>query len=529
MRLATAAEMREIDRRAMDEYGVPGLILMENAGREVYAAAAAMLGGDDAVTGKVAVVLCGRGNNGGDGFVAARHLLLHGARVKVFLAGDPASVSGDARVNLEIWQRLGQKIYLERERNFIQVLRLALMQTDLVIDALYGTGFRGALKDRAAKLVETVNASGRPVLSVDIPSGVVADTGVIEGAAVRAARTVTFGLGKPGLYLYPGADRAGEVSVAGISLPPVLLAGGSLFMVDAKMLRGWLSRRSPTAHKGEVGHVLLVAGSQGMAGAARLAAAGALRSGAGLVTLALPASLQPVVAAGLTEAMTVGLPETETGSIAPGAIEALAPYIARANVLALGPGLSTHPQTVDVVRRLVLETSLPCVVDADGLNALAGVSEGIRARQGRAPLVLTPHPGEMGRLTGKPTSEVQSDRLGTAMKSAAAWDAVVVLKGAGTVIAGADGTTYLNSTGNPGMASGGMGDVLTGVVAALLAQGLAPVQAAAAGVYIHGRAGDLALASLGAVDRGIVAGDLVRALPRALASIPARPHSETVD
>ncbi|MDI6711082.1 MAG: NAD(P)H-hydrate dehydratase [Bacillota bacterium] len=516
MRLVTSAEVRDIDRRATDEYGVPGLILMENAGRQVFAAAAETLGGESRLAGKLVVVICGRGNNGGDGFVAARHLLLRGVRVKLFLAADPQTVAGDARVNLEIWERFGQKMYTERDKNFHQALQLTLMQADLVIDALYGTGFKGVLKDRAAKVAEAVNASGRPVIAVDIPSGVDADTGAVRGPAVRAARTVTMGLPKPGLYLYPGAEYTGEITVADISLPPPLLSGGSRFLLTADLVREWLPPRSPQAHKGDFGRVLLVAGSRGMAGAARLAAAGALRAGAGLVTLAVPAGLQPVVAAGLTEAMTLGLPETVEGSLSLAAYDALAPSTALATVLALGPGLSTHPETVEVVRRLVQETSLPCVVDADGLNALALGALELRSRKGRAPLILTPHPGEMARLVGRPAGEVQADRTGTATRGAAEWNAVVVLKGARTVIAGPDGTTYLNPTGNPGMASGGMGDVLTGIIAGLLAQGLDPLRAAAAGVYLHGRAGDLAVAARGGEPRGLLAGDLLAALPYTL-------------
>lgn len=523
MRLVTAQEMREIDRAAAESHRIPGLLLMENAGRAVCRAVQDLLG---TLKGKVVFVLAGKGNNGGDGFVAARHLLNGGAHVRVMLATEPDKVTGDARVNLDIWLRLGQKVYFLSDRNALQVLQLGLMQADAVVDALYGTGFRGVVRDRPAKAVETVNQSGRPVVAVDIPSGVEADTGKVHGPAIRATRTVTFGLPKLGLVLEPGASYAGEVTVADISLPRTLLEGGRRFLLTRELVASWLPPRAPEAHKGNFGHVLVVGGSRGMIGAACMAAMAALRVGAGLVTVAVPRSLQDVAAARVTEAMTLGLPETPDGCLDRGARNEIVPFLKKATAVALGPGLGTHPETVALVGDLLAEVRLPCVVDADGLNALAAMHGETRRESAagaeagplpvsvHAPLVLTPHPGEMARLCGITTGEVQDDRLGVAERSAKAWNCVLVLKGARTIVAAPDGITYVNATGNPGMATGGSGDVLTGAVAGLLAQGLDPVRAAAAAVYLHGRAGDLAAETKG--QPGLIAGDILDRLPEAI-------------
>ncbi|MGO0123070.1 NAD(P)H-hydrate dehydratase [Desulfothermobacter acidiphilus] len=510
MRLVTAAEMREIDRRAIEEYGIPGVVLMENAGRWVAQQVASRWGG---ASRKKVVVLCGRGNNGGDGLVAARHLWQQGAQVKVFLASEPDKLQGEAGVNATIWTRLGQEFYPLLTPSGLQAFKLALFQAGVVIDALYGTGFRGQLPPELRTVVEVLNSSGCPVVAVDIPSGVEADTGRVEETAVKAQLTVTFGLPKLGLVLEPGASYTGELLVADISLPRPLLAAkgpGRLYLLPS-LVASWLPRRSPVAHKGDFGHVLVVAGSRGMIGAASLTAAAALRSGAGLVTLAVPRSCQEVVATKLTEAMTLGLPETKEGQLSAGAWEALQPWLSRFTVCALGPGLGRHPETVGLVRRIVAELQLPLVLDADGINAFAGEAHLLARRS--APLILTPHPGEMARLLGTEAGGLAFRRVEVAEKAAKDWGAVVVLKGARTVVAAPGGDTGINSTGNPGMATGGTGDVLTGVIAALWAQGMEPFRAAAAGVFLHGLAGDLAAENKGGV--GTVAGDLVENLPRA--------------
>ncbi|RDV83254.1 NAD(P)H-hydrate dehydratase [Ammonifex thiophilus] len=510
MRLVTAAEMREIDRRAMEEYGIPSIVLMENAGRWVAQVVASRLG---RVAGKRVVVLCGRGNNGGDGLVAARHLWQQGAQVKVFLAAEPESLRGDALTNATIWRRLGQDFYPLLSPTGPQAFKLAIARADAVIDALYGTGFRGELPPEIRPVVEALNASGRFVVAVDIPSGLEADTGQVRGVAVVAHVTVTFGLPKLGLVLEPGVRYVGELLVADISLPLPLIAGNGpgRYYLTGEMVRSWLPSRPPTAHKGNFGHVLVVGGSRGMIGAACLTAAAAMRAGAGLVTLAVPRSWQEIAAAKLTEVMTLGLPETPEGQLSCAAWESLKPLLPRFTVCALGPGLGRHPETVELVKRMVAEIDLPLVLDADGINAFAGEAHLLKRRS--SPLILTPHPGEMARLLGVKAAELADKRVEVAERAAREWEAVVVLKGARTVVAAPDGYTGINSTGNPGMATGGTGDVLTGVIAALWAQGLDPFRAAAAGVYLHGLAGDLAAEEKG--EAGLVAGDLLEKLPLA--------------
>ncbi len=519
MRLVTAKEMQEIDRQAIKEFGIPGLLLMENAGRSVARTVAERI---RKVRGKRILVLCGKGNNGGDGFVAARHLLQQGALVKVFLACEPEELSGDARVNFNIWERLGQQVFRLSGSNGVHLLKLSLIQAEAVIDALYGTGFRGKMPEGPGKVVEAVNETGRFVVAVDVPSGLQADTGRVGGPCVRAAVTVTFGLPKIGLVLEPGAGFAGELVVADISLPRTLTEseGPGRFLVTREMVAPWLAPRPANAHKGSFGRVAVIGGSRGMAGAACLAASAALRSGAGLVTLAVPRSIQGVAATKLTEVMTCGLPETLEGSISQAASPAAEELIGRSTVCALGPGMSQHPQTVAFIRELVKTAAVPLVLDADGLNAFAG--EGALLAERSLPLVLTPHPGEMARLAGTEVAAVEADRVGVAEAAAKQWGAVVVLKGARTVIASPEGYTGINSTGNPGMATGGTGDVLTGVIAAMLAQGLEPFRAAAAAVYLHGRAGDIAAQEKGLM--GLVAGDLPAALPGACREVEEPRH-----
>lgn len=510
MRLVNAQEMKDIDRRAIEDYGIPGILLMENAGRNVAEAVRQGLG---EVAGKRVVVLCGKGNNGGDGLVAARHLLQQGAGVKVFLTCEPEDFNGDARVNLNIWHRLGQQVFQLLSSNGPQLLKLALMQAEAVVDALYGTGFRGKISERMGKVIDAVNAAGRYVVSVDLPSGLEADTGRVNGHCIRANTTVTFGLPKVGLVLEPGAEYVGRLTVADISLPAALTGGsgpGRCFLTR-ELVSSWIPPRPVNGHKGNFGRVVVVGGSRGMLGAACMAAFAALRSGAGLVTLGVPRSLQDAAASKLTEVMTRGLPETPEGTLGPKAASIILDLLQEGAVCALGPGASQNPGTIAMVRELVKTANVPVVLDADGLNAFAGET-GLLAER-TAPLIVTPHPGEMARLMDTDVPTVEADRLGVAQAAAEGWGAVVVLKGARTVVASPEGYTGVNSTGNPGMATGGTGDVLTGVIAALLAQGIDLFQAAAAGVYLHGRAGDIAAGEKGQM--GLVAGDLIAALPAA--------------
>ncbi len=508
MKVVTAQEMRDIDRKAMTDFKIPGVVLMENAGIQVVRAVLEKL---PFVQGRTVTIFAGRGNNGGDGLVAARHLFNMGADVKVLMLGNSEKIAGDAALNLEIWKRMGQKVYSVTRMDDINAVRLFLAKTDIVVDAIYGTGFKGVVKDYAGRVIDAVNACDRPVISVDIPSGLEADTGRVNGPCIMAGLTVTFGLPKVGLLLEPGASCAGELMVADISLPASLLKDNQIKcnMIDENMVRGWLPFRTTSSHKGDYGRVLVVGGSLGMAGAACLTAEAVIRAGAGLVTLAVPEGIYNPVASKLTEVMVVTVPQTLEGTPAKEALPVIGDMLERAEVLAIGPGLSTNPETTELVRAIVARSNRPVVLDADGLNAFVGHTDLLS--KARKPLVITPHPGEMSRLAGMSTEAVQQDRLQQARRWASAWGAVLVLKGAKTIVASPDGTTYINTTGNPGMATGGSGDVLTGIVAGLLAQGMDPAEAAAAGAYLHGAAGDAAAREKGMM--GLVAGDILTALP----------------
>lgn len=510
MKVVTSDEMREIDRKAIEEAGIPGIVLMENAGRAVADAVKRLLEG---MAGRRVCVFAGKGNNGGDGFVAARHLVNSQVRVKVFLLGKRDEVRGDARTNLDVLGHMGVDAE-EIGPEDVHRARVAVSVSDVVVDAIFGTGFQGEINGYLGQVIDAINESGRPVVAVDVPSGLDASTGRVSTACVRAGYTVTFGLPKAGLLLYPGAAYAGELIVADIGIPRAYLTDErlKLNLSIADEIRRHLPVRDPDSHKGTFGRVLVVAGSQGMAGAAALASLAALRSGAGLVTLAVPKSLQGIMHSRLTEVITRGLPETESGSVSLQAQALIDGILRGAEALAMGPGLSMHSETAQLVRNIVMTSSVPAVIDADALNAIA--QDPGTLKTSKAPIVLTPHPGEMSRLTGLSVQEIKRDRLAVAVKAASQWGKVVVLKGARTVIAAPSGEVFINPTGNPGMATAGSGDVLTGLIAGLLAQGVGAFEAAVLGTYVHGLAGDIAAARRG--EMGMIAGDILESVPEAL-------------
>jgi NAD(P)H-hydrate epimerase len=512
MKVTTAAEMRRIDARAVEEYGLPGVALMENAGGEVARKVMELVG--DPADKKVCI-FAGRGNNGGDGFVAARHLAGRGAKVKVFLLG-AAAVSGDAGINLAILLKMGTEVFEIAGERDCDKAAVAAAVADCLVDALLGTGFRGEVAGDLATLVRIVNSAGKPVVAVDIPTGIDADSGQVRGLAVTATHTVTFGLPKPGLLFQPGAAHAGAVTVADIGLPAALLEDAAIRQnaVTAGLVRRLLPPRAPWVHKGANGRVALVAGSTGLTGAAALASMAAVRAGAGLVTLGVAAGLNAVMEVKLTEVMTRPLPEGASGVVGLAAVTDIAALAENADVLAVGPGLGRAEDTCAAVREVVKNVHCPLVIDADGLNALAGHGEVLR--QAAALAVLTPHPGELARLIDRTPAVINADRLAAARAAAESLGAVIVLKGPGTVVAFPDGEAFINPTGTAALATGGTGDVLTGVIAALIAQGLASQDAAVAGVFLHGLAGEIA-ARGGMV--GLAAGDLLPALPAAIASL----------
>lgn len=504
IQVATSAQMRECDRITIEEIGLPGLVLMENASRAVAFQAMEVLGGS--VTEKRIVIYCGKGNNGGDGFAAARHLKNVGAEVEVILIGRTGDLKGDALVNCQLFEKIGGKI---TESSVESGIPDPYLQPDLIIDALLGTGFKGEVRDQYAQAIDEINKSFAPVIAVDMPSGVDADTGLAASHAVKAHTTVTFGLIKRGLLFSPGREHAGRVIVADIGIPPEVVAKQNIQvnLVEEDDVQRQIPNRHPAAHKGDAGHVYILAGSPGLTGAAVLSANGAMRTGAGLVAVGVPRDLNPILEMKLDEAMSQPLPQTKSGNLAKSALKEILPRLEWAHCVVIGPGLGRDPETGELIAELLKLIKKPLIIDADGLNLIADNPDMLDNLPPGT--VLTPHPGEFKRLLGNRYDQIL-DRFDLLSNCAQQWGATVVLKGAPTMTALQDGTLYINSTGNPGMATGGSGDVLTGIIAGLVAQGVSPEAAAWAGVYIHGAAGDRAANAKGI--HGMLAGDIVEHL-----------------
>ena len=517
MRVLNTQQMREADRRTIDEIGIPSIVLMENAGRQAVAAMESAF--EDLATSHVGV-LCGRGNNGGDGFVIARTLVQRGVETSVFLLGSVADVRGDARTNLEVLGRIGLTVVeisnaQEWELHFSEISRC-----ELLVDAILGTGFHGPLSGLLETVVADVNGLGVPVVAIDLPTGVSADTHEVAGEAIDASMTVTLAAPKIPLVLPPADTHSGDLVIADIGIPlPVLdeVEGPYIELLTRERMRELVPARVADSHKGDFGRILVIAGSLGRTGAAHLAAIGALRSGAGLVTIATPKSCVPIVAAMAPEYMTEGLEETASGTIDYAALDRILEF--KADVIAVGPGLGQSPGTSAFVQGLVERAGVPLVLDADALNAFAGDPERLMGRDG-VDVVITPHPGEMARLLNITVEAVQSNRLNCATEFAAAHRVHVVLKGHRTIVAGPDNRAFINLTGNSGMATGGTGDLLTGMIAAWFAQLLDAEAACKLAVYLHGTAGDLAEADEG--DVALVAGDIAARLGDAVMELTAR-------
>lgn len=523
MRVLNARQMREADRQAIEDLGIPSIVLMENAGRQVLAAMDAAIG---SLAGRRATVFAGRGNNGGDGFVVARGLSQQQCDVLVCLVGASGDVHGDARINLEILERLGVPVVsVATPADWARCSQTAL-DCDCIVDALFGTGLNAPLTGLHEAVISAINAAGVPVVAVDLPSGLSADQCGPIGPAIAASLTVTFAAPKLPLVMPPTEALVGTLVVADIGIPRHVLGGldgpAIEFMIPAEA-RTLVPTRAAEAHKGSFGHVCVAAGSRGKSGAAHLAGMAALRSGAGLVTIATPTSCLPIVASMGAEYMTMGLGETADGCVTGRAAKAVVGV--NCDVLAVGPGLGTGPEQRAFVQELLAHCTRPLVVDADALNVLADAPRGLRARKGQV-VVITPHPGEMARLIGSTVSDVQNRRLDVATTFARDRGVVVVLKGYRTIVAAPDGRVFINSTGNPGMATGGTGDVLTGVIAGWLAQVADPVDACRLAVYLHGAAGDIAARAEGQV--AMTAGDILRYLGEAELALthPATPAAD---
>jgi NAD(P)H-hydrate epimerase len=517
--------MRLIDKKTIEEYGVSGVVLMERAGLAVAARIKEIFGR------KKVIVVSGSGNNGGDGFVVARSLYKEGRDVRVFLTAKPEDLKGDALLQYKVAIKFGVNISPVKE--LLTHYSSLITKHSIFVDALLGTGLSKNVTGVLSEVIRFLNKSNIPIISVDIPSGISSDTGQVMGEAVRSDCTVTFGLPKRGHLLYPGAQYSGELFIEDIGFPEELLRSDKL-KVELLMrndVSPLLPERQRYSHKGDYGHVLIVAGSRGKTGAAFMAAKACLRSGAGLVTIGIPESLADIFQSRVTEEMTLILPDKGDGTLSEKASKVILNFLKeKADVIAIGPGIGASADTRKIVETLIKHCVSPLVIDADGINSLKGVKDVIS--KSKAPIILTPHPGEMARLLNPLTPpftkggqrgitvripDIEKDRINVALSFAKKTRTYLVLKGVPTIIAGPDGMTYINSTGNPGMASAGTGDVLTGMISGFLSQGIKPLNASILGVYMHGLAGDIAASEKG--EHSLIATDIIDKIPAAFHSL----------
>jgi len=514
MYLVTANEIQKMDRSTIESFGLPGRILMENAGRG--ATQFFLEHFKDAVNKKIGVI-AGRGNNGGDGFVIARYLVQRGISVTVYLLTERQKVSGDAAANLKLLPPLEVPVIEIPDAETFSSHKTAMRHVAIWIDAILGTGLKSDVKGFFRDVIEFINQTNKPVFAVDMPSGLNSDTGRPCGSCVRADATATFAFAKTGHFLFPGADYTGNLKIIDIGIPPYIAndVGPLQYLLTPNLIRAVFHPRPSDVHKGHTGHLLVIAGSPGKTGAAAMTATSAMRAGAGLVTLGIPVSLNPVLETQVMEVMTDPLPETVQGLLGEASFNRIMDLLSDKKCLAIGPGIGTAPETKMLFKHLLQKNNKPVVIDADGLNILSDHTEILKDLD--APVVLTPHPGEMARLMRTTSADVQKDRIQCARNFAEKFNVHVVLKGARTVVAHPDGRVFINPTGNPGMASGGMGDVLTGVIAGFIAQGHSPELAAHAGVYLHGAAADSLAKNKGPF--GYLATDVMTTLPEAVKTL----------
>ncbi|MBM3293939.1 MAG: NAD(P)H-hydrate dehydratase [Candidatus Aminicenantes bacterium] len=514
MKILTSAEMREVDRIAIEEVGIPGPVLMENAGRGIVDV---LLTRFPRVERERVVVVAGRGNNGGDGLVVARHLRNRGGNPVVLLLAAKEEVKGDAALNLAVAEKSGVDVRDASTDLCWKKVRPALAEATVIIDAIFGTGLTKPAEGLFAEAIGDINKASGFKIAVDIPSGLSSDTFKVIGPAVKADLTVTLAAPKVVHIFPPAQESVGDLVCADIGMPPSLFENESLRleMVEKKDVSPFFRKRKRDAHKGSYGHVFILSGSLGKTGAAVMVAKAAYRTGAGLVTVGTPAGCVPIIAKSMVELMTEPLTETKEKTLSAEALPRIMGLLEGKYAAVIGPGISTHPSTADLVRSLIPRLKIPAVIDADGLNDLA--EDPSLLKKASAPLVLTPHPGEFARLTGRTTQEVLDGRLELVPRFAREHALYLVLKGYRTLIAAPDGRVFVNPTGNPGMATGGSGDVLSGMIASFIGQEPDFLGAILAAVYLHGLSGDLAAARLS--ERALIAGDIIRFLPPAIKSL----------
>jgi len=512
MKVATAEEMQELDRKAIETYRIPGIVLMENAGR---GAAEVISNFFPEIHKKKVAIIAGKGNNGGDGFVIARYLLNQGICVRVYLLTDPKGLRGDAETNFSIFHRIkGEVVSVPSSKDYIKVKR-DLEKFDILVDGIFGTGLDAEVRGYYREVIDHLNTLQRPIVAIDIPSGLDADTGKPLGTAIRASLTITFGLPKIGHLIPPGLDYVGKVKVIDIGIPKRLVEEEKIptYLLEKEEIQRWLSiPRNPDTHKGDYGHLLVIAGSVGKTGAAVMACQAALRMGAGLVTLAIPKSLNAILEMKLTEVMTEPLPETPKQTLSLRAFSAIVRLCENKRAVIIGPGLGTLKETQSLILKLIRTLDLPIILDADGLTALATQPKTLPIKN--RSLMLTPHPGEMARLIRSQVKEVLEDRVGLSRNFSQSQHVHLILKGHPTLISTPKGEVYINPTGNPGMASGGTGDVLTGMIGGLVCQGFDILPSLQIAVYLHGMAGDEGAQEMG--EKSLIATDIIEKIPTLL-------------
>ena len=509
MYLVTAQQMKNMDHMTIESFGIPGIVLMEAAGRGTVDA---LFRHFPHVRQKKVGIATGRGNNGGDGFVIARYLANRQIEVAVFLLSKKERVKGDAAANLKLLDQIGVPVHEVPDENSFKSYIDQIKQCDIWVDAMLGTGLKSDVRGIFKEMIDFLYMLQKPIIAVDIPSGLDSDSGKPRGCCIKADVTVTYGLPKIGQVILPGAEFVGKLEVVDIGIPPSVVAevGPKHHLLTQEMIKPSFIFRPLQSHKGTTGHLLVIGGSPGKTGAAVMTSRSAMRVGAGLVTLGIPKSLNTAMESQLTEVMTATLPENTNQTLGLSAYDIIMSLLESKKGLAIGPGLGSARPTQNLVRKLIQTSPVPIVIDADGLNCLVGGLECLKDI--RVPVVMTPHPGEMARLMGTTSRQVQQDRIRAAHDFATSHKVYLVLKGARTIVAHPDGAVFINTTGNPGMASGGMGDVLTGMIAGLIVQGLAVSKAVNAGVYLHGFAADFLARTIGQV--GFLASDVIEILPR---------------
>ncbi|MFH2058978.1 MAG: NAD(P)H-hydrate dehydratase [Pseudomonadota bacterium] len=516
MLLVTANQMQDMDKQTIESFGIPGMVLMENAGRGAVDFFLEKFNpGQDQ---KVAVI-AGRGNNGGDGFVIARYLMTKNIQVCVFLLSSKAKVTGDAKTNMNLFEVLCDK---SSNASFVELpdadtfneFKTQILHHDFFVDAILGTGLNSDVQGYLKDAIELINTAQQPVFAVDIPSGLHSDTGRPLGVAVKADATATFAFAKAGHILHPGNVYTGDLKIIDIGIPEFIATEKqiNLSLMEKTHIADLFKPRSFTSHKGSYGHLLVIAGSPGKTGAAALCANAAMRSGTGLVTLGIAKSLNKVMEPQVLEPMTLPLPEIKKGLLTDHCFDQIQTLSRNKQALALGPGIGTSKGTQRLVQKLVKEITIPMIIDADGLNCLAQDLSVLKGK--KAPIILTPHPGEMAKLCKMSTADIQADRINIASQFATDHDVILILKGAQTVVSLPNGQSFICPTGNPGMAAGGMGDVLTGLIAGFCAQGFTPENAGLAGVYVHGLCADILADQMGGF--GFLASDMIKNIPHTI-------------